>query len=122
VALYNDMMPEALPKVEQALENKLISEREKYVTKMETTVKAALSNKAGLPTVCGEGVSYICSKELLWEERSESYWAVVKQMLETYRDLGIWGSVIRTCMGPEDPCWDMCKDKIRELNLLFLSD
>ena len=41
---------------------------------------------------------------------------------ETYKAAGIWGSVIRTCMGPEDPCWELNKDKILELNKFFLED
>ena len=122
VALYNDMKPEVIPQVENALENKFLEEREKYVTKMETTAKMSVGNKLGIPTVCGEGVSYICSKKILWEEHSDSYWSLVRQTLQTYKNLGVFGSVIRTCMGPEDPCWDLCKDRIRELNLLFLSD
>ena len=122
VALYNDMKSSVMLDVEKALEEKLIAEREKYIEKMKNTVNGAISNKAGAPTVCGEGVSYICSKYLLWEEKSDTYWSVVREMLQTYKSLGVWGSVIRTCMGPEDPCWDLCKDRIRELNLLFLSD
>lgn len=122
VALYNDMKPEVITQVENALENKCLEEREKYVARMKQAAKTSVDNKLAIPTVSGEGVSYICSKNILWEEKSDTYWSVIREMLQTYKSLGVWGSVIRTCMGPEDPCWDMCKDKIKELNSFFLSD
>ena len=122
VALYNDMKPEVIPEVEKALEEKFISERAKYVTKMEKIATESVKNKLKIPTVCGEGVSYICSKKILWEEHSDNFWETVRQTLAKYKELGVRGSVIRTCMGPEDQGWHLCKDKIRELNDFFLAE
>ena len=38
-----------------------------------------------VPIVSGEGVSYIGSKKLLWEEYSEVYWDLLKRSLENTR-------------------------------------
>jgi len=46
----------------------------------------------------------------------------VKYGLDLYKKAGVWGAVIRTCCGPEDPCWTLCKDKLTELNRFFLED
>jgi hypothetical protein len=70
----------------------------------------------------GEGVSYICSKKILWEENSEEYWKFIKEGLKIFKENNVWGTVIRTCCGPEDPSWDMCADKDLELNKFFLED
>lgn len=122
VTLYNDIDQLYLPEIEKALEQKFIETRRQYVEKIDTALEQTIRNSNGLPIVCGEGVSYICSKELLWEERSEAYWNIVKYGIKQYKKRGVWGTVIRTCCGPEDPCWYMCKDKLLELNQYFLSD
>ena len=41
------------------------------------------------PIVCGEGVSYINAKFLLWEEHSEKYRALVKEGLRKYKEAGL---------------------------------
>ena len=38
-----------------------------------------------------------------------------------YKETGLWGTLLKTCCGPEDPSWELCKDRIRELNELFLA-
>ena len=82
----------------------------------------SVQNKLGIPTVCGEGVSYIGHKELVWEEHSEIYWRLMEETILKYKEFGLWGTVIRTCCGPEDPCWNLCADKLRYLNDLFKSE
>ncbi|MBQ4258881.1 MAG: hypothetical protein IJB84_01275 [Lachnospiraceae bacterium] len=69
---------------------------------------------------CGEGVSYNPSNEVLFEEKSEKYWKLMMYMAAKFREIGLWGTIVRTCCGPEDPVWNMCPDKIREFNHLFL--
>ena len=122
VALYNDMREEIIPQLESALEKYFSENKQRFIDKMENNLRNAVASANGRPVVCGEGVTYICSKLILWEEKSEKYWDLIKYTLSRYKEAGLWGTVIRTCMGPEDPSWDMCKDKITELNNFFLND
>lgn len=122
VALYNDMREEVIPEVEAALEEYFAANKQRFIDRMESILRSAVAGASGRPVVCGEGVTYICSKFILWEEKSEGYWELVKYTLSKYKEAGLWGSVIRTCMGPEDPSWDLCKDKILELNRFLLED
>ena len=120
VALYNDMREDVIPQVEAALEEYFTANSDKFLRRMENMLRNAVESADGRPVVCGEGVTYICSKLILWEEKSEGYWELVKNTLARYKEAGLWGTVIRTCMGPEDPSWELCKDKITELNKFFL--
>ena len=120
IAKHSDIRPECLPEIEAALEQKLTDMKEHYREELEERLREALTFAEGRPLVCGEGVSYIASKEILWEERSEQYWVMVKYGLKRFKEAGVWGSVIRTCCGPEDPCWTLYADKLLELNRFFL--
>lgn len=122
VSRYNDIDTSYLPDIEKALEQKFIETRDDYIRKINSAIDITLKNANGRPIVCGEGVSYICHKDILWEEHSDSYWEIVRYGLEKYKEAGLWGTVIRTCCGPEDPCWTLCKDKLLELNTYFLQD
>ncbi|MBQ4259934.1 MAG: hypothetical protein IJB84_06730, partial [Lachnospiraceae bacterium] len=51
----------------------------------------------------------------------EKFWDLMMHMARTFREFGMWGTILRTCCGPEDPIWNMCPDKIREFNNLFLN-
>ena len=75
-----------------------------------------------VPVVCGEGVSYNGSYALLWEETSEVFWRLMADVMRDYREIGLWGTVIRTCCGPEDPVWTLCPEKLLELNRIFLGE
>lgn len=123
VAQANDLDPAYLPDVERTLENLLKEKAGHYLAQAEKHLNAAVTNSEGrMPIVCGEGVSYIISKKILWEEHSQRYWELVKQVIGKYKEAGVWGTVIRTCSGPEDPCWHLCQDKLLELNRYFLQD
>ena len=122
VSKYNDLRPEALPEIEAALEQLLADNKDYYLGKLHRNLQNAVAAAKGRPIVCGEGVSYICHKEILWEERSKAYWELVKYGLTLYKNAGVWGTVIRTCCGPEDPCWELCKNELLELNQYFLTD
>ena len=122
IARHTDIDYTYLDEIEKELEKVFIENRNHYIGLMRSALNNNVKAANGRPIVCGEGVSYICSKLILWEEHSESYWELIREMLETYKAAGIWGSVIRTCMGPEDPCWELNKDKILELNKFFLED
>jgi hypothetical protein len=121
VALFNDIDPGCIDKIEQALEQTFLENRERYAARREKILRFAKENAEGrMPLVCGEGVSYIGSKQILWEEKSEAYWRFVKEGLALYKQAGVWGTVIRTCCGPEDPCWYACAKQLLELNTFFL--
>lgn len=122
VARYNDIKESCIGEIEEALEKVFLEKLDQYVARREKNLRIARENADGLPMVCGEGVSYICSKNILWEEKSEAYWNFVKEGLDLYKKAGVWGTVIRTCCGPEDPCWYTCADKLYELNRFFLED
>ena len=47
---------------------------------------------------------------------------LVGEMLKTYREMGLWGSVVRTCCGPEDPCWTLCPERLLKMNRIFLGE
>jgi len=121
VAKYNDLDMAYLGAFEMALEEKFLEKQEKYRENREKKLRKALEYAQGrMPVVCGEGVSYIAAKDLQWEEKSESYWQFVKEGLALYKEAGLWGTVIRTCCGPEDPCWYAYAHKLLELNRYFL--
>ena len=120
IARHHDLDPARLGEAEAALEARLADERPRYVELMEKNLAAAQAAAGSRPLVCGEGVSYICSKALLWEERSAAYWSLLEEMIDRYREAGLWGTVIRTCCGPEDPSWTMCQERLLALNRRFL--
>ena len=121
---YSGLDPMKLGAAEKWFDNRFAETRGRYYGELERSLRQVgeLSKKhfPGVPIVCGEGVTYCGAKALLWEERSEPYWALVEHMIRRYRECGLWGTVIRTCCGPEDPVWRMCPDKLRRLNRLFL--
>ena len=121
IARYNDLQKDCTAAFDEAVAQVFQKNRENYAAKRERKLMAALRNTGGkMPLVCGEGVTYIPSKRLLWEENSEDYWAFVKEGLALYKAAGLWGTVIRTCCGPEDPCWYEKAQKLLELNQFFL--
>lgn len=122
VAIYNDLDETKLDEFERLIEKKLNEKFDTYLATVDNNfehIKEAMAN-FDVPIVCGEGVSYIASKKLLWEEKSEKYWELVEKAMDKYKEFGLWGTVIRTCSGPEDPSWDMCADKLKYLNEKFL--
>ncbi len=124
-ALYNNLDSAKIPLMEKYLEEKLIEKYDDYIKAVEDNlenVRKNLKPYPNVPVVCGEGVSYIGHKELIWEEKSETYWKLVEEAIKKYKEFGMWGTVIRTCMGPEDPSWYMCADRIKKLNKMFLED
>ena len=121
---YSGLKREMLPTLESRLEKNLSADYERYRTKAYAfidTLKKIREMIGDIPVVCGEGVTYIPSKELLWEEHSEKYWELVFEIVMKYKEQGMWGTVVRTCLGPEDPSWNMIQDKILKINSAFLA-
>ena len=122
---YSGLRKNMLSTLEMRLEENLTVNYEKYRNKAYTFMKTLDRFREDFPTipvVCGEGVTYVPSKELLWEEHSEKYWELVEDVVMRYREKGMWGPVVRTCLGPEDPAWNSIPDKILRINRAFLGN
>ena len=122
IAKHYDLKKSVFPELYEELERTLAENFDSYASKMEQNLNTALSFAGERPVICGEGVSYICSKELLWEENSPLYFGLVKLMLKKYKEAGVWGTVLRTCCAPDDPSWKLIPEKILELNRYFLEN
>ncbi|MBO5286115.1 MAG: hypothetical protein J6B16_04375 [Clostridia bacterium] len=126
VYFYANLDSEKIPFVEE----KMISYLKKHIEDFKGKVNRSVADLKGIlekhfpnvPVVCGEGVTYSGGYKLLWEEKSEEYWELVKEMVILYREAGLWGTVIRTCSGPEDPSWNLCPQKLLEMNKIFLGN
>ncbi len=121
----HDLDESKLPALYDYLENRLNEKRDVYMAGFEKSIEGyqtIMRAFPGIPVVCGEGVTYCSSKKALWEETSDRYWEMVAYAMRRYKEIGLWGTVVKTCCGPEDPCWTLCKDKLLALNTAFLSD
>ncbi len=115
--------PDKMPEIEALLETEFQKNKERFWNKMENGLSNALKMAADhgdVPVIFGEGVSYITNKTLLWEEHSESYWDFLTEVHRLYRKRGVWGMVVRTCCGPEDPSWMLVPDQLLRVNKAFL--
>lgn len=115
----------ALSALERHLSERLEDNWEIYVQQLEAFCEGCrkvIADNPGIRLVCGEGVTYCASPLLHWEEKSERLWQLVGLAMDQYKALNFWGTVVKTCSGPEDPSWYLCKDRIRELNIRFLED
>lgn len=125
IARCLDLDLSRLPALEEHLTERLSARRGEYLARLDAFcdgLRKVMERFPGIPVVCGEGVDYCSSQELLWEEKSEEYWELVKIAMTKYKELGLWGALIKTCCGPEDPSWTFCKDRLCELNEAFLAD
>lgn len=123
IAHYSGLKRDMIPTLESRLEKRLTRDYERYKNKAFAaveTVKKLREKFPNVPIVSGEGATYIGSKELLWEEHSEILWKLLTEVAEKYREIGLWGTVVRTCLGPEDPAWNLVPDKILKVNKTFL--
>ena len=124
IAKFSGLKEDKIPLLEERLEKKLKDDYEHYQSKafaFADSVKQIRKINPDIRIVCGEGTTYIESKKLLWEEHSELYWKLVEEVVRKYREEGLWGTVVRTCMGPEDPAWHLIPDKILKINTIFLN-
>ena len=107
------------------LEERLERDYDYYLKKAFTaidTVKEMTETFGNIAIVSGEGATYIASKKLLWEEHSTLCWKLFEEVAKKYKEIGMWGAVVRTCLGPEDPAWYLVPDKILKVNKAFLDD
>ncbi len=121
---YGNLDPQKLPRLHAKMTAHLTENKAQYLADFDRklTVIQKLLNEdlPQVPVICGEGVSYCGGYDLVWEERSDTYWEIIAYMMEAYRKAGLWGTVVRTCCGPEDPVWNLCPDKLLEMNRIFL--
>ena len=126
VWFYGNLDPERIPEAEAWLQRRFERDYEMYWRKfLESLAKVRTILSTHCPDaalVCGEGVTYCGSTLLQWEEHSERYWQMLGSMVKEYREAGLWGTVIKTCCGPEDPCWHCRADDLLRLNRLFQED
>ena len=40
--------------------------------------------------VCGEGVTYCSHQDVLWEEKSEAFWEILKITIQKYKEIGFF--------------------------------
>ena len=111
------------PLLEEYLTERIKERKEEYINNLDSFCegfKKIMAKFPGIPVVSGEGVTYCSCQKLHWEEKCEEYWEIVKYAVKKYKEIGLWGTLIKTCLGPEDPSWELCKDKIKEINEMFL--
>lgn len=109
-------LPQAAEKITTYLREHIDEFRANFRNGMAKLENYLNNHLPQVSVICGEGVTYSSGNELVWEE----YWQMVREMMKAYRDLGLQGTVVRTCCGPEVPCWTLCPDKLLEMNNLFL--
>lgn len=123
--LYGSLDPKYLPELSSLLENNLAANIDLFKSRLASVIGKVKEMSKRFPEadiVSGEGMTYCGARWLTWEENSDLYWEMVKYTMDSYKEAGFRGSVIKTCLGPEDPSWNMCKDRIRALNERFLKD
>ena len=124
IARCNDVIPERIPELEDWLSRRLAENRTGYLEKLDAFclgLRKVSERFPGIPLLCGEGVTYCSRQDVLWEEKSDAFWDMIRITILKYKETGLWGTLLKTCCGPEDPSWELCKDRIRELNELFLA-
>ena len=122
--LYRNLEPNAMPELERMLQEQLEKNIDQFKQKATDAVKHAVELRdellPGVPLMLGEGASYCADHRLRWEERSDAYWEVVEHAARTCREHGLWGAVVRTNGGPEDPVWHEYPERLQRANAVFL--
>ncbi len=125
IASCNDLDRSRTAELNAYLNRRLSENWDRYIERLEnfcSGYQRVMSLSPNALIVCGEGVTYCSAQDVVWEEGSDLFWKLVGHARQRYKDIGLWGAVIKTCCGPEDPCWTLCADKLRELNEFFLAD
>ncbi len=124
--LYCDIKKDKIEDAENLLETELRENYDSYLAKMKRNVDKIVEIRdkivPGADLVMGEGVTYCGSNDLLFEEKSELYWKIVNEHMVYLKEKGFLGTIVRTTSGPEDPSWNLCKDKYLIANSLFLNE
>ena len=118
--LDENKIPAACAKATDYLHTHMEEIRDRLRSSVEYLEETLTHSLPPVPAVCGEGVSYCGGYTLVWEETSADYWQLIQEMMAAYRKLGLWGTVVRTCCGPEDPVWTRCPEQLLAANRAFL--
>jgi len=123
VSLYHSMDPEKLPALEAHLAQALEEEYPKGWDLLERIIASALDIRdrllPGALLVMGEGVTYCADNRLLFEEHSNRYWEILRRQAAFLGESGLWGMIVRTTSGPEDPSWTLRQSDYIECNRIF---
>lgn len=124
-ALYDSIDPAKLTALEKTLEAHLRRMSETWFDAFAEMVRGIVAQRDRVvpdaQLVMGEGVSYCCANDLLFEEHSALYWETVKRQARLLREAGFAGTVVRTTSGPEDPSWSLRRQDYIEANGIFLA-
>lgn len=123
VWLYSGIDPEKAPELDRLFSEFFDRNEAEYREKFMNGLLHARDIRAqvapGIPWAMTEGITYCGSNFFSWEEHHPRYWEFLDYAIDCCRKVGLDGCVIRTCCGPEDPCWNICKDKLLHLNRKF---
>lgn len=123
VHFYSNLNPNKIMDAEKWLQDNFKKDLQKHRDKLEYNLSVmddyVKQYFPDCPIVCGEGVSYCGAYILQWEEKCPEYWELLREAAIKYHERGLWGAVVRTCCGPEDPVWNMYPEKLLEINNLF---
>lgn len=121
--LYAQLDQKNFPELSQRFRNALRQSAAQYREKLDVSIRHAMEfHRQHCPDallVCGEGLSFCARTQLQWEEESEEYWAMAEYFVRANRRAGLWGTVLRSCCGPEDPSWHRCPEQLLRLNRIF---
>jgi hypothetical protein len=124
IRIYADIKKDKIAEVEALLESDIKENYDVYLAKMKRNVDKIVEIRDEIvpnaELVMGEGVTYCGSNSLLFEEKSELYWKLIGEQMLYLREKGFLGTVVRTTSGPEDPSWNLCKEKYIKVNNMFL--
>ena len=124
IRIYADIAEDKLGEVETLVENELREKYDFFLDKMKKNVDKIIEvrdrNVPNAQLVMGEGVTWCASNRLQFEEKSELYWSMIYEQVKYLKEKGFWGGFVRTTSGPEDPSWNLCKDRYLKANRIFL--
>ena len=124
IRIYADIAEDKLKDVENLIEAEIKENYDVFLGKMKAhTDKIIEVRDRVVPNaqlVMGEGVTWCASNRLRFEENSELYWNLIYEQARYLRDKGFWGGFTRTTSGPEDPSWNLCKERYQKANAIFL--
>ena len=124
VRLYADIDQEKLTDLESCLQKELEDKYEHFLGNLKRkTAQAVAVRDRVVPKallVMGEGVTYCAFLDLRFEENSELYWQLIYEQMNLLREYDFYGTVVKTNCGPEDPSWELCRERYIKANALFL--
>lgn len=120
VRIYSSLEPSRLPALEKVFAETFATNCTNYLKNLEDGVAEVVRVRdevlPGVPIVMGEGGAYCPANALLAEERCDGVWEMLFKQSGILRRAGLWGTVVRTPSGPEDPSWNLRADDYVRIN------